>query len=552
MLQQLNIRDFVIVDRLELSFAQGFGALTGETGAGKSILIDALTLALGERADAGVVRHGCDKADVTAEFDVAALPEVLAWLSENDLECDGNLLLRRVVEKNGRSKAYINGSPATAQQLKAVGEWLLDVHGQHAHQSLLRNDAQRQLVDAHGGAKVLCREVELAWKTWQQRQTALATAQSGSEALLRERDQLEWQAQELQALSLAVGEWENLQLEHQRLAHAASLVEGAEFALNTLSEGDSTALQMVDAAHGRIESLAEIDPTLKEAADLLASARVEIDEAVSALRRYGDRVEQDPERLAAMERRLDAILSCARKYRVKPEELPGLLEQTQHRLAELSESVDLARLEAQVAEAVQAYQDLAKRLTQKRAETASALSKDVTELMGQLALGRGIFEIASLPLAQGSAYGAEQIEFRVGGLSGGEPKPMAKVVSGGELSRISLALQVVTSRSASVPTMIFDEVDVGIGGGVAEIVGRMLHQLGSERQVLCVTHLPQVAARASWQWQVSKSADAAGVVTSRIETLSPEGRVEEIARMLGGVEITETTRQHARELLALH
>ncbi|MEY4593293.1 MAG: hypothetical protein RIR18_2188 [Pseudomonadota bacterium] len=549
MLQQLTIRDFVIVDQLDCSFSKGFGVLTGETGAGKSILIDALTMALGERADAGVVRHGCEKADIVAEFSVSDLPEVMQWLVGNDLESDGVLLLRRVIEKTGRSRAYINGSPATALQLKDVGEYLLDVHGQHAHQSLLRSDAQRQLLDAHGGVTGLAKDVSQVWKTLQQHRQALREAEVGSEALLRERDQLVWQVEELSSLGLQAGEWDNLQLEHQRLAHAASLVDGARFALDILSEGDSTSLGLLDSAYSRLEELAAIDPMLEAAVSLLASARVEVEEAVSQLRRYGDKVEQDPERLAAMERRMDAVMSCARKYRVAPEQLPTLLQESREGLERLSEAVDTAHLLALIDLSTKEFQAKAKLLSAKRSETAASLGDTVTKLMGELALGRGVFEVALLPNAEGGPTGFEQVEFRVGGLAGGEPKPMAKVVSGGELSRISLALQVVTSRSASVPTMIFDEVDVGIGGGVAEIVGRMLRSLGEERQVLCVTHLPQVAAKANWQWQVSKSADAEGAVTSCIDVLDKSGRIEEVARMLGGVELTETTRLHASELL---
>lgn len=551
MLLQLTVRDFVIVDHLELVFQTGFGALTGETGAGKSILIDALALTLGERADAGVVRQGCEKADVVAMFDIAQLPEVQSWLRDNDMESDDLLLLRRVVDASGRSRAYINGGPATAQQLKAVGEFLLDVHGQHAHQSLLRNDAQRQLVDAHGGTLSLAREVALKWKDWQVAQQTLREASAGSEALVREREQLEWQVRELESLSLQVGEWESLQQEHQRLAHAASLIEGAQFALGVLSEGDSAGVPMVDAAQSRIDELAAIDPELREVADLLASARVELGEAVSLLRRYGDRVDLDPERLSALEQRLDAVHGCARKYRVAPEALPPMLIESRARLEQLADSADLEKLTARVADCERVYRVEAEKLSVQRRETAGFLAAAVTELMAELALGRGQFEVALLPLADGGPFGLEQVEFRVGGLAGSEAKPMAKVVSGGELSRISLALQVVTSRSASVPTLIFDEVDVGIGGGVAEIVGRMLRQLGEERQILCVTHLPQVAARADWQWQVSKDAGSDGRVLSRIQSLDADGRVEEIARMLGGVELTETTRQHAKELLAL-
>lgn len=549
MLIHLAIRDFVIVDRLELDFSSGFGALTGETGAGKSILIDALALALGERADAGVVRSGCDKAEVTASFDVSTLPEVAAWLNDNDLDTGDELLLRRVVDAGGRSRAYINGSPATVQQLKAVAENLVDIHGQHAHQSLLRADAQRSLLDAHAGLNELARDVAVAHRAWKDAERALNDLAADGEALAREREQLDWQVQELAALAFTAEEWVILEQEHKRLGHAASLIEGAQFALATLSESDGACEAQIASVTHRLDGLAEFDPALQEVAGLLQSVQAELSEAVSSLRRYTDRVDLDPARLAEVERRIEAIMACARKHRCTPAELPEKLAGWQARLTELGEIADLAALEKRVAMRQAEYQSIAKKLSAGRVKTAKELSAAVTELMRQLALASGNFDIALLPVEGGAVYGLEQIEFRVGGLAGNEAKPLAKVVSGGELSRISLAIQVVTSRSASVPTLIFDEVDVGIGGGVAEIVGRLLHELGAERQVLCVTHLPQVAARANWQWQVSKSTEQ-GRTLSSIRPLDTEARVEEIARMLGGVEITAITRQHARELLA--
>jgi len=548
MLQHLAIRDFVIVDRLELDFAAGFGALTGETGAGKSILIDALALALGERADAGVVRGGCEKAEVAATFAIAGLPEIQDWLKHNDLEGDDELLLRRVVDAGGRSRAYINGSPATVQQLREVAESLVDIHGQHAHQSLLRADAQRALLDAHAGLGELARQVAAAFHDWRAAEKRLAEVAASGEAILREREQLEWQVDELEALAFSVAEWEQLEGEHKRLAHAASLIEGAEFALATLVEGEVATLGQIDAVASRLDSLAEFDPALQEVAQLLQSVQAELGEAVSTLRRYAGRVDLDPGRLAEVERRLEAVHGMARKHRCPPEELPEKLAGWQRRLAELGEAGDLAALTARMQSARAIYRELAGRLTAGRQQAASELAAAVSALMRQLALGSGNLEIALLPLAEGAAYGEEQVEFRVSGLAGNDARPLAKVVSGGELSRISLAIQVVTSRSASVPTLLFDEVDVGIGGGVAEIVGRLLHELGRERQVLCVTHLPQVAARADWQWQVSKSV-VDGATLSRIEVLGSDGRVAEIARMLGGVEITEITRRHALEML---
>ena len=548
MLRHLSIRDFVIVERLELDFARGFGALTGETGAGKSILIDALALALGERSDAGVVRAGRDKADISAGFDIAGLPEVRTWLSANDLDADDELLLRRVVDAGGRSRAWINGSPATIQQLREVGEWLVDIHGQHAHQSLLRSEAQRALLDAHAGLLPLSSDVAAAFRAWRAADEALAEAGAGAEALRREREQLEWQARELESLAFSVAEWEELELEHRRLAHAASLMEGAQFALAALADDDSACERQVDRVADRLSALAEYDPALGEVAELLQSVQAELADAVSTLRRYGDRVDLDPARLAEVERRIEAVLAAARKYRVPPPELPGLLDAWQQRLSTLAAASDLESLTAAAARTRADYLALAERLSAGRQKAAAEMSAAVSEVMRQLALSAGRFEVALLPV-DGAAYGLEQIEFRIAGLAGIDARPLAKVASGGELSRISLAIQVLTSRSASVPTLIFDEVDVGIGGGVAEIVGRLLHELGGERQVLCVTHLPQVAARADWQWQVSKTTRD-GVTLSAILPLDAPGRVEEIARMLGGVDITEITRQHAKELLA--
>ena len=548
MLRHLIIRDFVIVDRLELEFSTGFGALTGETGAGKSILIDALALALGERADAGVIRSGCDKAEVAATFDVASLPEVAVWLKDNDLEGDDELLLRRVVDAGGRSRAYINGSPATAQQLREVGEWLVDIHGQHAHQSLLRSDAQRNLLDAHAGLSGLVREVGAAFRGWRELEQTLRAASEGAEALQREREQLEWQVRELDTLAFTVDEWAALDLEHRRLGHAASLIEGAQFAIGLLSDDDGACERQIDSVATRLSSLAEYDPALEEVSGLVASVQAELSEAVSTLRRYADRADLDPARLAEVERRMDAVMAAARKCRVQPQELPGLLLTWRERLAALQASADLAALEKRVAAAHRAFMAQAEELSMGRRQAADAMAQAVSQVMRQLALSSGRFEVALLPVANGAVYGLEQVEFRIAGLAGNEAKPLAKVASGGELSRISLAIQVLTSRSASVPTLIFDEVDVGIGGGVAEIVGRLLNELGSERQVLCVTHLPQVAAQANWQWQVSKTSRD-GLTLSAIHALDEAGRIREIARMLGGVEITDITLQHARELL---
>ena len=550
MLQRLTIRDFVLVDRLELEFAAGFGTLTGETGAGKSILVDALAFVLGERADAGTIRTGCERAEVSAEFALGDVPAVSAWLRDNDLDGGDGLLLRRVLDATGRSRAYLNGSPATVHQVREVSELLVDIHGQHAHQSLLRPEAQRLLLDAHARLTDAAAQVAAAWRRWREARSLLESAAEGAEALAQEREQLAWQVRELETLGFSIEEWESLNVEHKRLAHAASLVEGARFSLAVLAEDDVSCEAQLDAALVRLDDLAGYDPALGEIATLLQSAQAELAEAISALHRYADRLELDPDRLGEVERRIEAVLACARKYRAGPEELPGLLERWQERLSVLGETADTAALEARTQAARREYESLAQKLTAARARAAKQLGAEVSRVMQQLALGGGRFEIALVPVAEGGAFGLEQIEFRIAGLAGNESRPLAKVASGGELSRISLAIQVVTSQAASVPTLVFDEVDVGIGGGVAEVVGRLLRELGSERQVLCVTHLPQVAARANWQWQVSKNSRN-GEVRSRVVALDESGRIEEVARMLGGVEITAITRQHAREMLGL-
>ncbi|MES2772231.1 MAG: DNA repair protein RecN [Pseudomonadota bacterium] len=578
MLQRLTIKDFVLADRLELEFAQGFGVLTGETGAGKSMLIDALSFVLGDRADVSLIRSGCERSDISAEFDLVDAPDASAWLQEQDLAPDDssdNLLLRRVIERNGRSRAYLNGVPIPLQQLRAIAEFLLDIHGQHAHQSLLRSDAQRVLFDTHAGNNALLAEVKSAWQRWQSATSAWLAASGDQAAVSAEREQLGWQINELAALNFSADTWQSLNAEHKRLAHAASLVEGTQFALSLLAEGDAACALQLDRAAHKLSALSEYDPALSDVTQLIQSAQAELGEAVSALHRYADHLEADPARLNEVEQAIDAVLNCARKFRTTPEALPALLERWQQRLEQLSAASDLTQLEAEAKTLGNTYQQLAQRLSAARATAAVALGSAVTEAMQQLALNGGRFEIALCPLAQnaqgevGSAYGLEQIEFRIAGLAGNEARPLAKVASGGELSRISLAIQVVTSQAACVPTLIFDEVDVGIGGGVAEVVGRLLRQLGTTRQVLCVTHLAQVAARANWQWYVSKAAEnAAGEagetgetddtpsasktsLRSRVCTLDQAGRIEEIARMLGGVEITELTRQHAKEMLGV-
>ncbi|MDO9598286.1 MAG: DNA repair protein RecN [Azoarcus sp.] len=548
MLRRLTIRDFVIVDRLELDFGAGFGALTGETGAGKSILLDALGLALGVRADSGVVRAGRDKADIAAEFDLPPESAVGAWLIEQELPRDDDcVMLRRVVDANGRSKAWINGTPVTLAQLRTAGDWLADIHGQHAHHALLRVDAQRQLVDTHAGAGVLASAVATCWREWQRIAELRRSAERDSVASARERELLGWQLKELQELGFSAAEWLELNAEHGRLAHAAGLMTGADEALDTLGEGDYAVTSVLRRLDAQIGEMAGIDPALAEVHELVMAAAIQSDEALHALRRYRERLDLDPQRLAEIERRISAVMDLARKHRVSPEALTVLEAEWRARLDALDASADPARLEAAEAAARKEYLAAAERLSAARQPAAAALSVEITEAMQSLAMAGGRFEVALLS-CEPSPHGVESVEFQVAANQGQALRGLAKVVSGGELSRIGLAIQVMTSRDSGTPTLIFDEVDVGIGGRVAEIVGKLLHQLGRDRQVLCVTHLPQVAACADWQWQIAK-AERDGETLSTVTALDASHRVEEIARMLGGVSITDTTRRHAAEML---
>jgi DNA repair protein RecN (Recombination protein N) len=551
MLRLLSIRDFVIVDQLELEFSPGFTVLTGETGAGKSILIDALAMVLGERADAIVVRSGAERAEIGAEFEVDGRPDVARWLRENDLAGDeGALLMRRVIEASGRSRGFINGHAATLVQLRQLGERLVDIHGQHEHQSLARAADQRGLLDAYGGLAESAGQVAQLHAVLQQRRESRAAFEANAAAFAAERESLDWQVRELEGLRFNADEWPELTAEHSRLAHAASLIEAARLGLEALSEGDDSVLARANTVATRLGNLVEHDARLKEILDLLEPARIQLQEAAYALRHYGERLDLDPQRLREVEGRLDAIHAAARKYRVQPEALPAKLEVSKARLRELGEGGDVEALRRLENEAYAACIAEAGKLSAGRKKAAKKLSEQVTAAMQELAMSGGRFEVALYPAAEVAAHGLEMVEFLVSAHKGIAPQPLAKVASGGELSRLSLAIQSVASRVAQVPTLIFDEVDAGIGGRVAEIVGRMLKQLGARHQVMCITHLPQVAAAADQQWQVVKTT-VNGKVLSRVTALNRGQRVEEIARMLGGVKITETTRKHAAEMLGV-
>jgi len=545
MLRTLHIRDFVIVEQAEIHFGPGFTVFSGETGAGKSILIDALALALGERADAGVLREGAARADITAIFDA---PDTLrAWLTERDLDAGDELALRRVVDAQGRSRGYINGMPAPLAQLRELGENLVDIHGQHAHQSLMRADAQRDLLDAHGGHGELRHTVAQAWKDWRGLARQLELAEKDAAGLAAERERLQWQAEELDQLALQPDEWDALQAEQSRLAHAQGLLDGAAQILEALDGEDDSARHRLNTAHHRLQQMLRHDPALHGVAEELESARIAVAEAVSDLNNYVSRVELDPQRLADVEARMSAVFDTARKFKTDPDALPALQASVHAQLADLQAAADVDALRERTQAAATRYENAAAKLSAARAKVAKNLGKQVTQAMQALAMQGGRFEPVVSP-GSPSAHGSDQVEFLVAGHAGTSPRPLGKVASGGELSRISLALSVIASKAARVPTLIFDEVDSGVGGAVAEVVGKLLRELGDRHQVLCVTHLPQVAACGTAQYRVSKT-ETAGATRSHITELDAGERVEEIARMLGGIKITATTRNHAREML---
>jgi DNA repair protein RecN (Recombination protein N) len=553
MLQTLSLRDFVIVDQLELDFSSGFTVLTGETGAGKSILLDALSLVLGERADSSQIREGCNRAEISALFRVDAqlIQHFNQWLDEQGFptEDEGqSLLLKRTVEASGRSRAFINGSVATLVQLREAGDQLVDIHGQHAHQLLLKGGAQRELLDRHANHTDLVAEVSQLFKALNESRRKLEQAENAGQDIERERERLEWQLEELTELSPQEGEWTAIQSEHARLANGAKIISGCQEAIDVLSDADNSVESILSKASGNMSALAEHDSALGEISQALESAQIQIDEAVHSLNRYLQKLDLDPSRLSEVDERMQALHSAARKYRTEADDLPKLLLDTTERLEALTASQNIEALREKVKQQELAYLQQAKQLSQKRSKAALNLGKQVTAAMQDLSMSGGQLEIALLPLAEGGAHGLEQIEFLVAGHAGSSPRSLAKVASGGELARISLAISVITSKASFTPTLIFDEVDAGIGGAVAETVGKLLRQLGESHQILCVTHLPQVAAQGNHHLKVSKS-QAGDKTLSQVAILGRSERVEEVARMLGGATITDTTRRHARELL---
>ncbi|HBK44777.1 MULTISPECIES: DNA repair protein RecN [unclassified Polynucleobacter] len=556
MLQTLSLRDFVIVDQLELDLSSGFTVLTGETGAGKSILLDALSLVLGERADSSQIREGCNRAEISALFriDPQLIQHFNQWLDEQGFPIDDEgqtLLLKRTVESNGRSRAFVNGSVATLAQLREAGDQLVDIHGQHAHQLLLKGGAQRELLDRHANHMDLVAEVSQLFKTLNESRRKLEQAENAGQDIERERERLEWQQEELSELSPQEGEWAAIQGEHARLANGAKIISGCQEAIDVLSDADNSVESILSKASTNMSALAEHDATLSAISEALESAQIQIDEAVHSLNRYLQKLDLDPAHLSEVEERMQALHGAARKYRTEADDLPKLLLDTTERLEALTASQNIEALREKVKQEELAYLKQAKQLTQKRNKAALDLGKQVTAAMQDLSMAGGQLEIALQPLNEGGAHGLEQIEFLVAGHAGSTPRSLAKVASGGELARISLAISVITSKAAFTPTLIFDEVDAGIGGAVAETVGKLLRQLGESHQILCVTHLPQVAAQGNHHLKVSKSQEG-DTTLSQVMPLGRSERVEEVARMLGGATITDTTRRHARELLEQH
>ncbi|HEX4763760.1 MAG TPA: DNA repair protein RecN [Usitatibacter sp.] len=549
MLRALSIRDYVIVDRLDLELGSGFTALTGETGAGKSILVDALALAIGGRADAGVVRAGAQRAEVSADFDAADVADVRAWLAAQELdEGDGACLVRRTIDSSGRSRGFVNGRPATAAQLRELGEMLVDIHGQHDHQLLMKRDRQRALLDSFAGCEPLARDVAARFSAWRRLAEQRSAREGAQRTSARERELLTHEIRDLEALSFEPAQWAEDQAEHRRLAHAQELIATVSECAEALDDSEASATAQLAQVASRLAAAAALDPSLEDARRDAETAGVHAGQAAHDLRRYLQKLDVDPGRLTQLDARIKAVFDSARKYRVEPAELPAALAERRARLSELGGEESLEKLREQEAAAEKSFRAEAAKLSAARRDAAKKLGAEVTRTMQRLAMSGGKLEVALEPLETPSSGGLESVELLVAAHPGQPLAPLARVASGGELSRLSLAIQVLLSGGASVPTLIFDEVDSGIGGGVAEVVGQLLQSLSRHHQVLSVTHLAQVAVHARSQLRVSKQAGAGGTV-AQVEPLESEGRVAEVARMLGGLKITETTRRHAEEML---
>lgn len=543
-LKRIALRDFVIVRELELDLADGFSVLTGETGAGKSILVDALQLALGARGDAGVIREGAARTEISAEFDLP--PALVPWLEEAGFEAGDSLLLRRSIDAQGRSRAWINGSTATATQLREVGEQLVDIHGQHAWQSLTRPASVRSLLDGYAGLATA--RLQQLWANWRAAQKTLEEARAAQDSLQRERERLSWQIGEVDKLAPGADEWDELNASHTRLSHAQALLDAAQSTQELLDGEEGGARRALAQALDALRAQEHLEPRFREIADVLASSLAQVEDAAHSLQGYLRKTDLDPERLAELDERMASWLSLARRYKRTPPELPGLLASWKEELQKLDAAADLAALEAAEKKEHEAFLAEARALSKARAKAAPQLAKAVTQAMQGLGMQGGRFEVALEKLEAPTAHGVEDVAFLVAGHAGSTPRPVGKVASGGELSRIALAIAVTTSRIGEAQTLIFDEVDSGVGGAVAETVGRLMKQLGRDRQVLAVTHLPQVAACADHHLVVAKQNEAGGVASS-VAPVEGERRVAEIARMLGGERLSGTTLAHAKEML---
>ena len=550
MLLALSLRDFVIVEQLHLDFQPGFTVLTGETGAGKSITLDALSLLLGDKADYSQIRHGCPEAQLSALFDLSGLPALRAELCEQGLlgTDEVELSIRRTIDSKGRSRSFINNQAATLAQLRQIGSRLVDIHGQSAHHSLNSEAVQRDLLDAFANSKPLAEQVQAAYRQWRQAQEDLATAEAEGERLAEERERLAWQVGEMEKLAPVEGEWAQLSQSYDSLAHAAELLQAAEEVAAHI-DGDNGLHSLAGRCRRQLESLSGIEPRFAESLAMLDSIEAELGEISSHMHSVAARAEINPAELAAQEERMAELMSAARRHRIEPEELPARLAQLQQDLADSEAAADIEALREQVRLAEAAYRQPARELSAQRQQAAAKLAEETTEHMQQLSMRGARFHIELIP-CEAQAYGLEQVQFQVAANQGSPLRPLNKVASGGELARISLALQVTASQYTQIPTLIFDEVDSGIGGGVAETVGRALRTLGRQHQVLAVTHLPQVAACGAQHWQVSKHSGG-GQTVSTIRELEGSARVEEIARMLGGETLTDTTRRHAAEMLEM-
>jgi DNA repair protein RecN (Recombination protein N) len=556
MLVHLSVHNYAIVEHLDLELDAGMSVISGETGAGKSIMLDALGLTLGDRADSGVVRPGADKADILASFDLTDIPEARAWLAERDLgqnrDQDGPCILRRVITAEGRSRGYINGSPCPQGDLKALGELLIDIHSQHEHQSLLKPDTHRRLLDEYAGSQELARQVHLAAQRWKQTRNELERVSSLGDEQRARHQLLSYQLEELDNLALGETELEQLELEHKNLTNAESLLSACRLVIGQCSDNDAgNVLSALTSSLNRLSAFQGQPGALSEATNLLASAQIQVEEAVGELNRFLDHFDADPERLRQMEERLDAIFTLARKHRIQPSELGARQQQLFEELESLNADDQAAeRLSEELAAFERHYQEKAAELSTLRNTAASQLASAVEQEMQTLGMPGGRFNIKLSANSNSDPHpnGLEQLEFLVSANPGQPPKALAKVASGGELSRISLAIQVITAQTSRVPTLVFDEVDVGIGGPTAEVVGQLLRKLGERGQVLTVTHLPQVAAQGHQHLFVHKVRENAATRTA-VSKLSSEQRVEEIARMLGGVDLTEESLAHARQMV---